>query len=82
MALKLVMLPPQTDTYRYWGRRLASLLPELDIVVAETDAEAAAAIVDADAAIGSLPLAVLGPAETATLAAIALRSAAGRVLLP
>src|SRR5260370_22600974 len=57
------MLPPQTDTYRQWGRRLASLLPDLDIVVAETEAEAAEAIVDADAAIGGLSSALLRQAK-------------------
>src|SRR3954471_9348482 len=54
MAFKFVMLPPQTETTREWGRKLAANLPEADVVVAEGRDDAEAAIVDADAALGTL----------------------------
>jgi phosphoglycerate dehydrogenase-like enzyme len=54
MAFKFVMLPPQTETTREWGRKLAANLPEADIVVAERREDAETAIVDADAAFGTL----------------------------
>ena len=55
MATTLVMLPPQTATTRGWARRLAETVPELSVVVAETEADAAAAARDADAAFGTMP---------------------------
>jgi len=55
MSFKLVMLPPQTDVYREWGKRLAAALPEVNVVVAEGEQQAQHAIVDADAAFGPLP---------------------------
>ena len=33
-SFKFVMLPPQTDTTRDWGRRLAELVPDVRVVVA------------------------------------------------
>ena len=62
MTLSLVMMPPQTDVYREWARRLPVDVPGVEVTVAETEAEAEAAIVDADAAFGSLPRAVLARA--------------------
>lgn len=59
MTFKFVFLPPQTEIYREWGRKLTVLLPEMDVVVAETESEAADAIADADGAIGALPLHLL-----------------------
>ena len=47
-----LMLPPQTPTTRGWASRLASALPQLSVVVAETEAEAARAAGAADAAFG------------------------------
>ena len=55
MAFKFVMLPPQTETTREWGRRLAASLPEVAVVLAETREDAARAITDAEAAFGTLP---------------------------
>jgi phosphoglycerate dehydrogenase-like enzyme len=51
----LLMLPPQRPTTREWAARLAAALPELTVVVAETEADAARAVGDADAAYGTMP---------------------------
>jgi phosphoglycerate dehydrogenase-like enzyme len=51
----LLMLPPQNVTTRGWASRLASALPQLSVVVAETPTEAARAVGDAEAAFGTLP---------------------------
>jgi phosphoglycerate dehydrogenase-like enzyme len=53
-SFKFVMLPPQTDTTRDWGRRLAQTVPEVRVVVAEDAETAAREIVDAEAAFGWL----------------------------
>ena len=42
----LVMLPPQTPTTRQWAKRLATVVPELSVIVAEDDAEAQQVIAD------------------------------------
>ncbi|HET7344165.1 MAG TPA: D-2-hydroxyacid dehydrogenase [Methylomirabilota bacterium] len=55
----LVMLPPQTATTRQWAARLAAAAPGLDVVMAETEAEAARALPGADAAFGTIPPALL-----------------------
>ena len=55
MPTTLLMLPPQTPTTRAWASRLAAALPELAIVVAETEADAARAVGDADTAFGTMP---------------------------
>ena len=44
MPTTLLMLPPQTPTTRAWAERVATALPQLSVVVAETDADAAKAI--------------------------------------
>jgi phosphoglycerate dehydrogenase-like enzyme len=49
-----LMLPPQSETTRDWGRRLAETVPEARVVVAEDAATAAREIVDAEAAFGWL----------------------------
>jgi len=59
MPPTLVMLPPQTATTREWAARVAAALPALEVVVAETEAEAARAPARADAAFGTLPPALL-----------------------
>ncbi|HEX9820556.1 MAG TPA: D-2-hydroxyacid dehydrogenase [Methylomirabilota bacterium] len=59
MPPTLVMLPPQTATTREWAARVAAALPALEVVVAETEAEAARALDRADAAFGTLPPALL-----------------------
>lgn len=53
--MKLLMLPPQTTHTREWGVRLRKDIPQISVVVAENDAEAAEAIGTADAAFGTLP---------------------------
>jgi phosphoglycerate dehydrogenase-like enzyme len=63
MAFTLVMLPPQKDAYRAWGRRLAAALPELKLIVPEDTAEAERAIVDADGAFGSISPTLLSKAR-------------------
>jgi phosphoglycerate dehydrogenase-like enzyme len=52
---EFMMLPPQTDTTREWGARLAAALPELKVVVAENHTHAAGVIGHADAAFGTIP---------------------------
>jgi phosphoglycerate dehydrogenase-like enzyme len=54
MSFKLVMLPPQTQVYRNWGKALREEFSDLQVVIAETDDRAADAIVDADGAVGVL----------------------------
>ena len=63
MPTTLVMLPPQTSITRAWAARLAAAAPALSVVVAESERDAAAAIVDADAAYGTLPDALLSQAK-------------------
>ena len=63
MPTTLLMLPPQRPTTRDWAARLADALPEMSIVVAESDADAARAVGDADAAFGTIPDALLGQAR-------------------
>ena len=63
MPMTLLMLPPQRPTTREWAARLAATLPEMSIVVAETEADAARAIGEADAAYGTIPDALLRQAE-------------------
>jgi len=53
--LKLVMLPPQDDLRRTWADRLQTALPQYQIVVAETEADARREVVDADAVFGWIP---------------------------
>ncbi len=52
MTFTLLMLPPQTETTRAWAARLAASVPEAQVVVAEDEAAAAAAIAGAEAAYG------------------------------
>jgi len=49
------MLPPQTETTRDWGARLAAALPELQVIVAEDRETAERAIGTAEAAFGTIP---------------------------
>ena len=63
MPPTLLMLPPQRETTREWASRLAATLPEMFIVVAETEADAARAIGEADAAYGTIPDALLSQAR-------------------
>jgi len=52
--MMLLMAPPQTPTTRAWGARIATALPELTVVVAETPEDAARAAPEAEAAFGAL----------------------------
>src|SRR5256712_3867706 len=63
MPTTLLMLPPQTSTTRAWAERVAKALPQLSVVVAETESDAAKAIADADAAYGTMPDALLRDAK-------------------
>lgn len=58
----LLMLPPQTVTTRAWAARVAAEVPQLSVVVAEDEADAARVIADADAAFGTMPAALLAKA--------------------
>jgi phosphoglycerate dehydrogenase-like enzyme len=62
-TFKFVMLPPQTDIIRGWGKQLAEALPEVNVVIAEDQATAEREIVDAEAAFGRLPREVLAKAR-------------------
>jgi phosphoglycerate dehydrogenase-like enzyme len=55
MPTRFLMLPPQSDKTREWAAKLAAALPDLEIVVAENESEAAAAIATAEAAFGTIP---------------------------
>ena len=59
MSFTFVMLPPQSAITRDWAARLRAAIPELCLVVAETDEEAAGALGTADAAFGTLTPALL-----------------------
>ena len=53
-SFKFVMLPPQTKTTRDWGKRLAAIVPEAHVIVAEDADTATREIVEAEAAFGWL----------------------------
>ncbi|HEY6431222.1 MAG TPA: D-2-hydroxyacid dehydrogenase [Acetobacteraceae bacterium] len=52
MAFTFLMLPPQTDVTRAWGKRLAGELPSVRVVVAEDERTAEREIASAEAAYG------------------------------
>ncbi len=58
-----LMLPPQTELTRQWARRLSDSVPGMKLVLAEDREAAAAAIVTADAAFGTLPADLLAKAR-------------------
>ncbi len=62
-SFKFVMLPPQSDTTRAWGKRLAESVPEARVVVAEDAETARREIVDAEGAFGWLNPELLGAAK-------------------
>jgi phosphoglycerate dehydrogenase-like enzyme len=62
-TFKFVMLPPQSDITRGWGRQLAEAMPEVRVVIAEDQATAEREIVDAEAAFGWLPRELLAKAK-------------------
>src|SRR6478735_3419989 len=61
-TFKFVMLPPQSDTTRGWGRALGDAMPEVRVVIAEDQETAEREIVDAEAAFGWLPKELLAKA--------------------
>ena len=61
-AFTFRMLPPQTGLTREWASRLHGSVPGMKVIVAEDERTAAAALVTADAAFGTLPPALLGQA--------------------
>jgi phosphoglycerate dehydrogenase-like enzyme len=63
MAATLLMLPPQTLTTREWAKRLAAAQPNLSVIVAENETDAAGAIALADAAFGTVSPALLRAAS-------------------
>ena len=63
MAATLLMLPPQTSTTREWAKRLAAAQPNLSVIVAENETDAAGAIARADAAFGTVSPALLRAAS-------------------
>jgi len=54
MTATLLMLPPQTSATREWAKRLAAAQPNLSVIVAENETDAAGAIARADAAFGTV----------------------------
>jgi phosphoglycerate dehydrogenase-like enzyme len=64
MPTRFLMLPPQNETTRDWGRRLAAAMPEFEVVVAEDMTCAEAAIGEAEATFGTIPPALLRQART------------------
>ena len=63
MATTLLMLPPQTPITREWAKRLAAAQPNVSVIVAENETEAAGAIAHADAAFGTVSPALLRTAS-------------------
>src|ERR1700761_8200029 len=62
-AFPFLMLPPQTALTRAWAKRLSEVAAGVNIVVAETMEQASEAIAGADAALGTLPAALLAKAK-------------------
>ncbi|HBK08048.1 MAG TPA: D-2-hydroxyacid dehydrogenase [Acetobacteraceae bacterium] len=62
-AFTFLMLPPQTALTRQWAARLADSVPGMKLILAEDMETAAAAIVTADAAFGTLPAELLAKAQ-------------------
>jgi len=63
MPTTLLMLPPQTATTHGWAERVANALPQLTVVVAENERDAAKTITHADAAFGTMSDALLREAK-------------------
>ncbi|MCC6178068.1 MAG: D-2-hydroxyacid dehydrogenase [Chloroflexi bacterium] len=59
----MVFLPPQRDAAPSFARAVDEAVPEANVVVAETEADALREIVDADAAFGDLPRNILAKAS-------------------
>jgi phosphoglycerate dehydrogenase-like enzyme len=63
MPIPFLMLPPQSEKTREWGRRLGEACPELEIIVAETREGAEQAITMAEGAYGTIPPDLLPKAQ-------------------
>ena len=63
MPTTLLMMPPQNETTREWGQRVADAVPEIEVIVPETMEGAEQAIGMADAAFGTIPPALLARAQ-------------------
>src|SRR5258708_8730015 len=63
MPTTLLMLPPQSEKTREWGRRIAAECPELEVIVAETRGGAEQAMPLAEAAYGTIPPELLAKAQ-------------------
>src|SRR4249920_3368628 len=63
MTATLLMLPPQTSATREWAKRLAAAQPNVSVIVAENETEAAGAIARADAAFGTVSPSLLRAAS-------------------
>jgi len=57
------MLPPQTSAMREWAKRLAAAQPNVSVIVAENETDAAGAIARADAAFGTVSPSLLRAAS-------------------
>ena len=60
---KYVLLPPIDDVMRDWAEQLRVALPELDVVIADDETQAARELVDADGAYGGVAPEVLPTLE-------------------
>ena len=60
---KLIMMPPQGDKNRQWAQKLTEQLPQYQVVLPETDADARHEITDADAVYGWIPPDMLASAQ-------------------
>jgi phosphoglycerate dehydrogenase-like enzyme len=63
VPVTLLMLPPQSDKTREWGRQIAAANPELEVIVAETKEGAEQAMPLAEAAYGTIPPELLPKAQ-------------------
>ena len=63
MPIPFLMLPPQSDKTREWGRRLAADHPEIEVIVAETREGAEQAMPLAEGAYGTIPPDLLPKAQ-------------------
>jgi phosphoglycerate dehydrogenase-like enzyme len=59
MNFRLLVLPPQTDRTRALSKLIATAVPEVNVVTAETEEDAKREIATADAAYGTLPPQIL-----------------------
>jgi phosphoglycerate dehydrogenase-like enzyme len=63
MPIPFLMLPPQSEKTREWGRRLAADHPDLEVIVAETREGAEQAMPLAEGAYGTIPPDLLPKAQ-------------------